>query len=276
MSDGEKLVPLHIDDESMAAALALMQDWQWLRYNPDHELISASHSLGHIINRLAMEGQANPRDDVLRLLGCGDLFARGDYRWKKFAAGEYYEMEGNNHEIPAIRWRDLHDLLTDEKTRLEGFEGPLEPVRLEKLADGQWPPYIWNHVNSEFSIALCPPETLSHEKGYFEETFSATNIEVYLPDIEGDPDEFVPTDRVTNTDKGGRPPAARWEAAVLELSGRYYLGDFKPNTLADVKRELREFLAKDGVDPADSTIGNHAKPIFDAFLAWEKDAQKPG
>ncbi len=76
---------------------------------------------------------------------------------------------------------------------------------------------------------------------------------------------------VSLVDRGGRPPAANWELAALELAGRYYKGDFKPSSKADVQRELAAYLAESDIHPSASTLGNHAKPIFEAFQEWDRD-----
>ena len=73
------------------------------------------------------------------------------------------------------------------------------------------------------------------------------------------------------TNKGGRPPAADWELAALEIAGRYYRGDFKPQTIADVSRELSSWLGNQDLHPSDSVVRIHAKRIFDAFQAWERE-----
>jgi len=74
-----------------------------------------------------------------------------------------------------------------------------------------------------------------------------------------------------SVNKGGRPPAADWELAALEISGRYYRGDFKPQTIADVGRELALWLSNQDSHPSDSVVRIHAKRIFDAFQAWEQE-----
>ena len=71
--------------------------------------------------------------------------------------------------------------------------------------------------------------------------------------------------------KGGRPPAADWELAALEIAGRYYRGDFKPQTIADVGRELSSWLGNQDFHLSDSVVRIHAKRIFDAFQAWERE-----
>ena len=79
-----------------------------------------------------------------------------------------------------------------------------------------------------------------------------------------DPELFGPM-----ANRGGRPQAADWELAALEISGRYYRGDFKPQTIADVGRELASWLGDQDLHLSDSVVRIHAKRIFDAFEAWE-------
>jgi hypothetical protein len=76
---------------------------------------------------------------------------------------------------------------------------------------------------------------------------------------------------VPATNKGGRPLAADWELAALEIAGRYYRGDFKPQTIADVGRELASWLGDQDLHPSDSVVRIHSKRIFEAFQAWEQE-----
>ena len=271
MADYDEAAPIHRADRSSNDALELMRGWHWERYNPDRELISDSFSLSDIVSRLAMEGQSQPKDAVLQLLCSGKLQAVGHFVWKKFEAGEHYAMDGYGKDIPAFRWKVLAQLIEEEQARLDAQLGPPSKVNLVMLELGEWPAYSWKYMTGEFSTALRPPEILPHEPGYFEETFSAQELEGYLPSARSEPEASVTLEPLTKPDQGGRPPAADWEAAALELSGRYYKGDFKPSTRADVQRELAAFLAESDVHPAPSTLANHAKPIFEAFQAWERD-----
>jgi hypothetical protein len=71
--------------------------------------------------------------------------------------------------------------------------------------------------------------------------------------------------------KGGRPTAADWEAAALEMARRFYVGDLKPHKIADVQRQLTDWLASNDVHPGPTASREHAKRYFDAFLTWESE-----
>lgn len=142
------------------------------------------------------------------------------------------------------------------------------------LQAGECPAFHWDDFDGEFSTVTKARDASTFALDYFEETYSVTNLEIYLPTEYSDLDDLDPKPRehaVANDDRGGRPPAANWELAALELSGRYYKGDFKPATKADVQRELAAYLAESDIHPSASTLANHAKPIFEAFQAWERD-----
>lgn len=72
--------------------------------------------------------------------------------------------------------------------------------------------------------------------------------------------------------KGGRPPAADWEAAALEMAGLYYRGSLKPERIADVKNRLASWLSDQDSEPSPSVLHQHAKRMFDAFCAWEESS----
>jgi len=159
----------------------------------------------------------------------------------------------------------------DEMRELAGTGWPLFEVDLEKLNMRECPVYEWEFGDNRFCTAICPPDTETYAPNYVEEWFSAWGIEVWPRDW-GAPVEDHDPEPVTLTpsaNKGGRPPAADWEAAALEMAGRYYRGDFKPNTIADVSRELAAWLGDQDLHPSDSIIRVHAKRIFEAFQAWE-------
>jgi len=71
--------------------------------------------------------------------------------------------------------------------------------------------------------------------------------------------------------KGGRPTAADWEAAALEMARRFYVGDLKPHKIADVQRQLTDWLASNDVHPGQTALREHAKRYFDAFSNWEAE-----
>ena len=71
--------------------------------------------------------------------------------------------------------------------------------------------------------------------------------------------------------KGGRPTAADWEAAALEMARQFYVGDLKPYKIADVQRQLTDWLASNDVHPGQTALREHAKRYFEAFSTWEAE-----
>lgn len=72
-------------------------------------------------------------------------------------------------------------------------------------------------------------------------------------------------------EKGGRPPVLNWELAALEMAGRFYRGDLKPRTIADVIRAIQQWADLPDGGPPDDTIRPHARAILQAFKSWESD-----
>jgi hypothetical protein len=71
--------------------------------------------------------------------------------------------------------------------------------------------------------------------------------------------------------KGGRPAVADWESAALEMARRFYLGDLKAERLADVLKQLTDWLAEQDVHPSPTTLRDHAKRYLEAFGKWEAE-----
>ncbi|TPG39012.1 hypothetical protein EAH79_14795 [Sphingomonas koreensis] len=65
--------------------------------------------------------------------------------------------------------------------------------------------------------------------------------------------------------KGGRPPATDWEAVMIEMARQLYVGDLQPKALADVERAIAAHLAAHGISLSDSTIRDHARPLWRAI-----------
>ncbi|MFD2578835.1 hypothetical protein ACFSTD_10000 [Novosphingobium colocasiae] len=177
--------------------------------------------------------------------------------------------------LKPLRWQALADSIAEEFRSLAGNEWPSHTVDLERLGIKACARYEWEFGDNRFSIAVCPPDTDTWSSNYLEEWYSAWNIDVRLSNPKPILSENLPEPETVqftpNTNKGGRPPAADWELAALEMAGRYYRGDFKPHTIADVGRELASWLASQDLHPSDSVVRTHAKRIFDAFRAWEKE-----
>lgn len=253
------------------ATLPIMRDWQWRYCDPDGVPFLPGKELSFVVNRLAMEGVVRPDAAVLTLLCRGELVARGSYSWKKFQHGKFYQLEGVNEILKPLRWQGLAGLIEEERRELAGQGWPFLEVDLDKLNMRDCPVYEWKFDDNRFCTAVCPPDTEIHAPNYVEEWYSAWDIEVWPPDWDAAEDDHYPEPETVpqSANKGGRPPAADWEAAALEIAGRYYRGDFKPQTIADVGRELGSWLGNQNLYPSDSIIRVHAKRIFEAFQAWE-------
>jgi hypothetical protein len=260
---------------SATAALVIMSYWEWRRCDPDGVPFHPGKDLSWVVNRLALEGLDKPEEAVLALLCRGELIARGDYRWQKYQRGNFYKLEGSNEILKPLRWEQLADIIADDSFELAGKGWPISNVDLKMLGWMECPVYEWEFGENRFCTAICPPDTETYAPTYVEEWYSAWDIEVWPNDLEpiiwDDDPEPDAVQSAPNTNKGGRPPAADWEAAALEIAGRYYRGDFKPQTIADVARELASWLGEQDLHPSDSIVRVHAKRIFDAFQAWERE-----
>lgn len=203
------------------SALALMRTWQWLGCNPDGYLLTQGIELSEAVNRLAMEGYSRPQNLVLSLLCSGDLYAIGSYKWRKYQWGSHFQHEEHFAAIRRKQWQNLSTTIEEEQIELSGHGWPFNTIDLEKLAIKDCEPYEWVFSQNRFSTASCPPDTETHDKSYFEEWFSAWDIEIRLPAVE-DADsntehelacEIEPSDAPTV----GRPLAHWWPDFVAEL-----------------------------------------------------------
>ncbi len=257
------------------AALDIMRLWRWMRGDPDGNVWPIHIDLHEMANRLAMEGIPSPQDVMLYLLCRGDLSATGDYRWRKYQNEKYFQHEETDAPIRQKQWQDLANLIDADRAERESGGFGLLHCNLSKLGMGHCSPFEWEFLDNRFSTAMCPISARDFDQKYSEEWFSASNIAIGRAWLDNDwldlEPEPVPTLVTLETNKGGRPPAADWELAALEIAGRYYRGDFKPQTIADVGRELASWLGDQDSHLSDSVVRIHAKRIFEAFQTWERE-----
>ncbi len=203
------------------SALALMRTWQWLFYDPDGFPRIQGIALNEVVNRLAMEGYSRPQNLVLSLLCSGDLYAVGNYRWRKYQWGSYFQHDESYATIRRKQWRSLSVAIEDEKIELAGHGWPFNTIDLDKLEIKDCEPYEWIFSQNRFSTAACPPDTKTHDPDYFEEWFSASEIDIRLPDVEDDDTDAahaLPGDtNSSNARTVGRPLADWWPDFVAEL-----------------------------------------------------------
>lgn len=211
----------------------------------------------------------------MTLLCQGELVARGDFRWRKYQDFDHFQNEVHCDPIKPRHWQQLADLI-QEAQRGAGWGSTFETtLQLPELGLTDCLAHEWEYGSCRFSYALVTHKLDPWDSDYMEEWFSAWDIEVWPNDLEpliwNDVLEPESAPRTPDTNKGGRPPAADWELAALGIAGRYYRGDFKPQTIADVGRELTSWLGSQDLHPSDSVVRIHAKRIFDAFQAWERE-----
>ena len=256
-------------NNSASAALDIMRGWEWGFIDYDGQRAAYGKALGIVVSKLGMAGLARPQDAVLSLLCNGELVARGDFHWQKFEGGHHHRLNGNANAIVPQRWISLADIMEKERQELAEGRWPLGPVNLPQLGLSGCAAYEWSFPENQIGTATCSAGAAVITDGHIEELFWAWEIEVWPKCI------FEPTpEPATNLapvppNAGGRPPVANWMDAALELAGRQYRGDFKPATVAEVTRALREWLDDQGIHLSDSTIRPHAKRIFVALGTWD-------
>lgn len=226
-------------------------------------------SLSNAVGNLALTGSADPPGEALRLLCEGYWVATGSLKLRIWAGSQFSSDLADT--ITVERWQALREAIARglDDDRNGGHELPALGNR-RKFPDviaveREMASYIWQ--------ASCFATALLTSPGR-EEYFSAQDIQVAVASTLFDSIENparVDSPTAGQLSKGGRPPAADWEAGALAMAGRYYRGELKPATVADVVRALQEWASESGNDLADATAKPHAKRIFDAFRAWEAD-----
>lgn len=261
------------DDDGAAAGLALMRHWEWRRCDPDGMPFHPGKDLNWVANRLAMQGVRKPQNAILTLLCQGNLIARGNYRWQKYQDFEHFQNEVQCEPIMVQHWQNLATSIQESKRGPDKSVTIQTTLQLSELGIKDCLSHEWEYGSCRFSYAVVTDKLSPWSDDYMEEWFSAWDIDVWPNDLEPIiwDDDPQPETVAPNPNKGGRPPAADWEAAVLEIAGHYYRGDFKPQTIADVGRELVSWLGKQDLHPSDSVVRIHAKRIFVAFQAWERE-----
>lgn len=226
-------------------------------------------SLSNAVGNLALTGSADPPGEALRLLCEGYWVATGSLKLRIWAGSIFSSNQADT--ITVERWQALREAIArglDDDLN-GGHELPALGDRRKfpdvVAVDREMASYIWR--GSCFATALLTSPGR-------EEYFSAQDIQVAVASTLFESIENLP--RVDGStagalSKGGRPPAADWEAGALAMAGLYYRGELKPATVADVVRALQDWASESGNDLADATAKPHAKRIFDAFRAWEAD-----
>jgi hypothetical protein len=89
--------------------------------------------------------------------------------------------------------------------------------------------------------------------------------------LRADIDKLVPASGPTpKTDTaavapGGRPRAEWWDDLWIEICRQLYDGELIPKKQADIETAMKDWLAKRGEHPSDSTIRSRARKLWQAI-----------
>lgn len=276
------------DAESAAAALEIMSVWNWEGVYRDFtgNFVSGtiSLSLSEAVNKLAFDGHPDAAGAMLSLLADGRCTANGTYQWRAYRS-ESYQNEETGH-IPVRHWQALQERLALPR----GNDWSLPRVKFEVLdgfgSEKEYSAAEWAWRNNLFCTAQRSHSDFFHD-GYFEEYFSAWNIEVYCPSAEIDltkSDESSPVEDDNCSPaqaslpmighSGGRPPTYEWERAVAAIVFQWAdEGSWQPASKTDVKNKLADWFAAKDQHPSDSLLKERARWLFDEFRRRSGEAE---
>jgi hypothetical protein len=248
--------------EGDAAALAIIESWGWDHADPRFEFyVPVMISVSDAVNRLAMEGHADPAGAVLSLLASGKLEATGSHRFKAYRNG-HFQREGVG-PIPVCRWQVLQANMENEgafrKTEVTlHLIGGDDFATKENSAEWHW------HDDWFSTAQVSGGDWL--DQGYFEETYSASDIEVRPADREAASLTSSPGLGGVEPNKGGAPAKYDWERAVAAVVFQWAdEGSWQPALQADVKKRLAEWFAERDQYPSDSMLKERARWLFEEF-----------
>lgn len=81
--------------------------------------------------------------------------------------------------------------------------------------------------------------------------------------------EALPSARMLPFQKneGGKPLARHWDEMWAEIAVRLWTGDLQPQTQADVKRAMLEWLNANNIDAGESTVVPRARQLWQKIEA---------
>lgn len=201
-------------DNETATVLATLKGWQWGHFDPDGVLLGLTIELCEVVNRLAFHGHDNPAKAVLALLCDGKLTAICDFQWLKYRHGQRFHMSENMGSLGRDKWTTLAQLLAETDQALVENDSSLLKTDLDELELKDCDTADWTPEYNRCSYAICPPETGNQDPKYFEESFTATGIEIMLaasefkafnnPYIQNDVGEFGADG--ANKEQGSKAP----------------------------------------------------------------------
>jgi hypothetical protein len=250
------------EESDADVALALMREWSWHRLDEDMKERIQMLPLHEAIAQLAMDGIRMPHEAVLALLYEGRLVALGDWAWRKYEYGEFYQLEGQDGIIKSDRWNKLAIMVDEKSDFIFGNSWESLTVNLKNLDMLDCERVDWAFRHDRFSTAMREPEDESLSVDY-EEWFSAWSIHVcprsvYEPDVPEPTAEPV----LTGAKRGGAPRKWDWDGALLHLAAKahhsadgLYRDDGSDPNQSDIARHLEAwFMAKHGNAPEQSQL----------------------
>ncbi|GAA5048328.1 hypothetical protein GCM10023208_05430 [Erythrobacter westpacificensis] len=259
--------------ESSAKALTIMRGWAWLSGDPDGNTWPLWKPIGEAINRLAMEGIERPQNVLIELLRDGELVAEGDYRWRKYQWGRHYSVEEVNSPIKKRQWENLANLLEAERQELKMGGFLLDSVELTNLGEASSYPYECEFEFGRFSLSLCPPDTPDTDRAYYEESFSAWDVQVRPANLDFEMEDSEEESASSRTSRGGRPPAKWWPEFAEELALYVYEEGIPEGTghegqSAMIDGIFARMAAAGMGEPSRATV----QPVINAVLARTRSA----
>lgn len=206
--------------------------------------------------------RTRPRAEALVRLACDGVLKIRAESWALCLEGEAQDEISENDRNSFLfmlfkRVKERRDTVTDRSNR----HGEIE-YRFDVADD----------VNGHYQVSMI--EITPYERGRVIRQYRVIALKFNLEDISRlfqlSGSHSSPLERPSSS-TGGRPAVADWESAAIEMARRFYVGDLKPSKVGDVQRVLTEWLAAQDVHPSPTTLRDHAKRYFDAFLTWESD-----
>ncbi len=147
-------------------------------------------------------------------------------------------------------------------------------TRQEEESDCQIPDWFWEECTKpDSSVQDWPAGVMSGKCCVDGDSITArltgvsfrrADLEIFKNQLnEGDP----PVRAEAPSSKGGKPPAAWWDALWVEICRQLYVGELHPKAQVDVETAMHDWLATIGETAAESTIRERARKLWDAINA---------
>ncbi|WP_338242206.1 hypothetical protein [Aurantiacibacter hainanensis] len=266
-------------NDTAAAALKIMRQWDWRNYDPDGNEHAPSLDLHSVVSRLAIEGVRRPQAVILQLLCQGDLLSRGGYRWRKYQDFSHYEHEEWNDQIKARHWQHLAEAI---KSSSPGGVGSFmeTTLQLHELDLKDCPAHEWDTANNSCGYARVTDKLDPWDDDYMEEWFSASSIEVWPqflhePSAEEVAQYEMECDTNGATQGRGRSAAKWWPDFAEELSVYIHEegipeGSGHEGQSALIDAVFERLVAAGKTEPGRATV----QPVINAVLQRIRSAGK--